>query len=84
MCVCVCECVCVCVHPGPLDKTDGPCLAWGLLSVAIEKIVGKPFFSVVTTTFLVNLGPGFDFMTKNGKLLLFYLFFFRNSIFYIA
>ena len=49
----VCVSVCVCVHPGPLDKTDGPCLAWGLLSVAIEKIVGKPFFSVVTTTFLV-------------------------------
>ena len=41
-------------YPGPLDKTDGPCLAKGLLCVAIEKIVENRFFQWSQPHFLLT------------------------------
>ena len=43
LCVCVCVCVCVCMTSESLKQ------------VPIDRTVGKPFFSVVITTFLVYL-----------------------------
>ena len=42
VCVCVCMCVCVCVY-----------ISFLINIFNIDRTVGKPFFSVVTTTFLV-------------------------------